>query len=185
MTVRERFERVRQGRRNRFSLRTRLTLVVTLEMLVCILVAYGIDVLLNNVFSVGWHVPLEFELLGTCLLIGILVTGLLSRYFFNPIKKRIQAHREAKKLERQVYAVFNKDRFLANLEPNRRIGDDIIAGTMYIVATDENRFPVSLTDEQISKYALRFWNVETFDDIDVVEANLNLMFSRFLIDENL
>ena len=92
---------------------------------------------------------------------------------------------EAKKLERQVYAVFNKDRFLANLEPNRRIGDDIIAGTMYIVATDENRFPVSLTDEQISKYALRFWNVETFDDIDVVEANLNLMFSRFLIDENL
>ena len=44
---------------------------------------------------------------------------------------------------------------------------------------------MGLTDEQISKYALRFWNVETFDDIDVVEANLNLMFSRFLIDENL
>jgi len=87
MTVRERFERVRQGRRNRFSLRTRLTIVVTLEMLVCVLVAYGIDVLLNNVFSIGWHVPLEVELLGTCLLIGILVTGLLSRYFFNPIKK--------------------------------------------------------------------------------------------------
>ena len=87
MTVRERFERVRQGRRNRFSLRTRLTIVVTLEMLVCVLVAYGIDVLLNNVFSIGWHVPLEVELLATCLLIGILVTGLLSRYFFNPIKK--------------------------------------------------------------------------------------------------
>ena len=87
MTVRERFERVRQGRRNRFSLRTRLTIVVTLEMLVCVLVAYGIDVLLNNVFSIGWHVPLEVELLATCLLIGILVTGLLSRHFFNPIKK--------------------------------------------------------------------------------------------------
>lgn len=91
---------------------------------------------------------------------------------------------EAKKLEKQVFAVFNKDRFLADLEPNRRIGDDIIVGTMYIVAINENMFPISLTGEQIEKYALRFWNVETFDDIDVVEANLNTMFSRFLKDEN-
>ena len=89
---------------------------------------------------------------------------------------------EAKKLEKQVFAVFNKDRFLADLEPNRRIGDDIIAGTMYIVAINEHRFPISLTDEQIEKYALRFWNIETFDDIDVAEANINTLFSRFLID---
>ena len=92
---------------------------------------------------------------------------------------------EAKKLEKQVYAVFNKDRFLADLEANRRIGDDIIAGTMYIVATNEKRFPISLTDEQVSKYTLRFWNTESFDDMDVVEANLNTLFSRFLIDEEL
>lgn len=90
---------------------------------------------------------------------------------------------EAKKLEKQVFAVFNKNRFLANLEPNRRIGDDIIAGTMYIVAINEKRLPISLTDEQASKYALRFWNTETFDDMDVVEANLNTLFSRLWIDE--
>ena len=92
---------------------------------------------------------------------------------------------EAKKLEKQIFAVFNKDRFLADLEPNRRIGDDIIAGTMYIVAVDEQRFPVSLTEEQASKYILRFWNTEDFDDMDVAEANLNTLFSRFLIDEEL
>ena len=92
---------------------------------------------------------------------------------------------EAKMLEKNIYAIFNKDRFLANLEPNRRIGDDIIAGTMYIVAINDKRFPISLIDEQISKYALRFWNVETFDDMDVTEANLNTLFSRFLIDEEL
>jgi len=92
---------------------------------------------------------------------------------------------EAKKLEKQVFAVFNKDRFLADLEPNRRIGDDIIAGTMYIVAINENRFPISLTDDQIEKYALRFWNVETFDDIDVAEANINTLFSKFLTYEEL
>ena len=85
MTVRERFEKVRQEQRNRFSLRTRLTALVTLEMLVCVLVAYGLDQLFNEVFP--WVVPLELELVGVCLLIGILVTSQLSKYFFNPIKK--------------------------------------------------------------------------------------------------
>jgi len=85
MTVRERFEKVRQEQRNRFSLRTRLTALVTLEMLVCVVVAYGLDQLFNTVFP--WKVPLEIELVGVCLLIGILVTSQLSKYFFDPIKK--------------------------------------------------------------------------------------------------
>ena len=85
MNTRERFEKVRREQQNRFSLRTRLTGLVTLEMLVCVLVAYGLDLLFNEVFP--WTVPLEIELVGVCLLIGILVTGQLSKYFFNPIKK--------------------------------------------------------------------------------------------------
>ena len=85
MNTRERFEKVRQEQRNRFSLRTRLTALVTMEMLVCVLVAYGLDQLFNEVFP--WTVPLEIELVGVCLLIGILVTSQLSKYFFNPIKK--------------------------------------------------------------------------------------------------
>ena len=85
MNVRERFEKVRQEQRNRFSPRTRLTALVTLEMLVCVLVAYGLDQLFNEVLP--WTVPLELELVGTCLLVGILVTSQLSKYFFNPIKK--------------------------------------------------------------------------------------------------
>ena len=87
MNTRERFEKVRQEQQNRVSLRTRLTAFVTLEMLVCILIAYGLDQLLNNVLELGWKVPLEIELICTCLLIGILVTSLLSKYFFDPIKK--------------------------------------------------------------------------------------------------
>lgn len=85
MTTRELFDKVRKEQRNRFSLRTRLTALVMLEMLVCILVAYGLDLLFNNVFP--WKVPLELELLCVCLLVGILVTSQLSKYFFNPIKK--------------------------------------------------------------------------------------------------
>ena len=87
MTTRELFDKVRQEQRNRFSLRTRLTVFVTLEMLICVALAYGLDQLLNNVLALGWEVPLVIELLGTCLLVGILVTSQLSKYFFNPIKK--------------------------------------------------------------------------------------------------
>ena len=86
MNTRERFEKARQGQKNRFSLRTRLTLFVTLEMLICVGIAYGVDLLLGNVLQ-DIEVPLFLELLGVCLLIGILVTGQLSKYFFAPIKK--------------------------------------------------------------------------------------------------
>jgi len=85
MNARERFEKVRNERRNRFSLRTRLTVLVTVEMLVCVGISYGLDLLFNEVFP--WKVPLAIELVGVCLLVGILVTGLLAKYFFAPIKK--------------------------------------------------------------------------------------------------
>ena len=85
MNTRERFAKVRREQQNHFSLRTRLTAQVTLEMLVCVLIAYCLDQLFNRVFP--WKVPLEIELISVCLLIGILVTGQLSKYFFNPIKK--------------------------------------------------------------------------------------------------
>ena len=83
----ERFQKVRTEHRNRFSLRARLTILVTLEMLLCLLIAYGIDQLLKNVLKTGWNIPLELELVGSCLMIGLVVTSQLSKYFFNPIKK--------------------------------------------------------------------------------------------------
>lgn len=90
---------------------------------------------------------------------------------------------EAKMIAYRVYAVFNKDRFLTSLEPNRQIGDDIIVGTMFIVAVDENRLPISLTDEQIEIYSSMFYGIEVFDEMDVIDANMCLLASRLLIDE--
>ena len=90
---------------------------------------------------------------------------------------------EAKKLESGAYAVFNKDRYLTALAPNRQIDDDIIVGTMFIVAVDKNRAPIFMTDEQMRKYALRFWHVESFDEMDVMEANMNTFLRHFLKDE--
>ena len=90
---------------------------------------------------------------------------------------------EAKKLEKRIYAIFNKDRFFTDLAPNRIIGDDIIVGKMFIVAINKNRMPISLTNEQLTKYAWEFWNTEVFDDIDVIEANMRTFTKKLLIDE--
>lgn len=87
---------------------------------------------------------------------------------------------EAKRIDEGVYVLFNKDRFLTSLEPNRQIGDDIIVGTMFIVAVDKNRLPISLTDEQIEIYSSMFYGIEVFDDMDVVEANINTMISKLI-----
>lgn len=87
MTTREAFENIRNHRTDWFSLRTRLTILVTVEMLACIALAYGLDALLRNVINIEIEIPLVFVLLGISLLMGILVTSQLSKLFFNPIKK--------------------------------------------------------------------------------------------------
>ena len=87
---------------------------------------------------------------------------------------------EAKRIAYRVHAIFNKDRFLSGLVPNRQIYDDIISGNIYIVAINEDRLPISLTDEQIEIYSSMFYGIEVFDDMDVVEANINTMISKLI-----
>ena len=86
MKTRELFEAARE-RKNRFGLRTRLVIFVTLEIEICILIAVGIDALLQYVFEIPYEIPLLLELVGISMLVGLLVTNQLSKYFFNPIKK--------------------------------------------------------------------------------------------------
>ena len=90
MKSREIFEQVRE-QNSRFGLKTRLVVFVTLEIEVCILIALGVDALLAHYVRLPFDVPLILELLTVSLLIGVLVTSQLSRYFFNPIKKLGQA----------------------------------------------------------------------------------------------
>jgi len=90
MKTREIFEAARE-RKNRFSLRTRLVVFVTLEIEICILIAVGLDALLKQVWEIPFEIPLLLELVGVSMLVGLLVTNKLSKYFFNPIKKLREA----------------------------------------------------------------------------------------------
>ncbi len=86
MKLWEDFERVRR-QKNKFSLRVRLTLLVTAELILCILIGLGITMLLRQYIHGNTTLWLFFALLGISLFIGVLVTSFLSRLFFDPIKK--------------------------------------------------------------------------------------------------
>ena len=86
MTSRELFERVRT-RSNGFSLRLRLTLLVSAELVVCILIALGLFLLLEDYIPMDSTLLLLLDLVVISLLIGFGVTSALSKLFFDPTKK--------------------------------------------------------------------------------------------------
>lgn len=85
MKTREAFELIRNQRDNKFGLRVRMTFMVSVEILICVTVAYSISTLLNKRISIT--VPIFLELTFTSLLVGVLVTSFMSKWFFDPIKK--------------------------------------------------------------------------------------------------
>lgn len=87
MSTSEQFKDIRNQKKNPFGFRFRLTFFVTLEMLICLLVSQLLDRLINHVVQVNWEFPLQLEQIIVCLLVGIVATSQLSRYFFHPIKK--------------------------------------------------------------------------------------------------
>lgn len=87
MKSRDTFETIRNSKKQVFNLNLRLSLIVTAEMMFSILIAFGIDWLLNTYVFDDFELPLLAELLVISTIIGIFVTHALSKYFFSPMKK--------------------------------------------------------------------------------------------------
>lgn len=83
---RELFEKLRATNVGWFNLKTRLTLLVVAEVIVCILVAFGIAQLINVVFAPANKIPFVIELIGISLIVLAVATRLFSKLFFDPIK---------------------------------------------------------------------------------------------------
>ena len=79
---------------------------------------------------------------------------------------RIQTYPLAKDAE----LVCNEEGKLMKLTGNRRVGEDIIAGTFIIVGADGGEEFISLTDKQIEEYEKIFWNPEEHSEEEVQEA---------------
>ena len=64
----------------------------------------------------------------------------------------------------------NEEGSLLNLKSNRRIENEIIAGTFIVVGIDKNGNFKSLSDEQLLRYYDRFKEIEEYADEDVNES---------------
>ena len=69
----------------------------------------------------------------------------------------------------------NEEGKLIGLEGNRRLGNDILVGVVYIMSENEFGELVSLTERKIKHYTNVFWDPETFDPAEI-EASLTCRF---------
>lgn len=74
--------------------------------------------------------------------------------------------------------VSNEEGKLIGLPGNRTIGNELYAGTMYIVGDDGGGNFMSLTDEQISSHLKQFAEPEQYTDEDV-ENSIHIDFQTF------
>lgn len=81
------FRTIQFNKRISISLRLRLIIPVAIETMICILAALGITTFINRVLAVDDEISLIVVLVPFCLIVGTLVTNLLSKGIFAPIKK--------------------------------------------------------------------------------------------------
>lgn len=120
MKAREAFESIRR-KKIKLSLRTRMTLYVSAEQFICVLIALGLTALLYFATNIESIFLIFFIILIICLLIGTLVTMFLSKWFFDPIKRlrdamgkvsdgdfsvRLETKSSSKEIQ-EVYSGFN------------------------------------------------------------------------------
>ena len=75
-----------------------------------------------------------------------------------------------------VSCLCNEEGKLIGLEPNRRLGDDILCGVFYVVAETEDGELMSLTPTQQEHYSQMFWEPDVIDQEEVSKT----IFFRFI-----
>ena len=74
-------------------------------------------------------------------------------------------HAKLKKLKKNVYLLHAEESDDLILEPNRRIGDEILSGVFYVVAAKEGVL-TSLSEGQVKRYLAKFKHPEEFDEFE-------------------
>ena len=167
MKSRETFEKIRNQRDNKFSLRVRMIFMVSAEILVCVILAYAISTLFNNIFHI--RTPILLDLIVLSLFIGSLVTSFMSKWFLDPIKNlrkaiekvadgdftvRLETSSSSKEIQ-EIYSGFNlmanelsrteilQSDFVSNVSHEFKTPINAIDGYSTLLQDNEN-----LNDEQ-------------------------------------
>lgn len=168
MKDKELFQSLR-GLKQRFTLRTRLVLTVTVEIISSIALALIIDTIFVALFDNYWSIPVSVELFIIALFVGIFATNALTRWYFNPMKKvteamdkiaegdfsvRLETKKKSKEI-REIYSGFNmmanelqsteilQSDFVSNVSHEFKTPINAIEGYSMLLQNDDN-----LTDEQ-------------------------------------
>lgn len=75
-----------------------------------------------------------------------------------------------------VSILCNEEGKLIGLEPNRRLGNDILCGVFYVVAENKDGELISLTPAQKEHYSQMFWEPDVIDQEEVSKT----IFFRFI-----
>lgn len=78
-------------------------------------------------------------------------------------------------IDDSICILLNDEGKLIGLEGNRRIGDDIIAGSFYVCSSTEDGELASLSDEVLEKYREMFWEPEEITQ-EEIEATCRIEF---------
>ena len=81
-----------------------------------------------------------------------------------------------KKIDKDVYIIYNSIAPLS-LEGNRKVAKKIICGTFYVI-TIKKGLPCSLTNNEIEKYTERFFEIESYDDWDVICQYVSSIYGK-------
>ena len=165
---REAYQNARKIRK-RFGIRIKLMLTVTVEIILSILLALGVDAIFVAIFNDYWKVPIAIEMLIIALFVGIFATNFLTRWFIDPINKlgsamdkiadgdfavRLQTSSRSKEI-REIYTGFNmmaqelqsteilQSDFVSNVSHEIKTPINAIEGYSMLLQDDDN-----LTDEQ-------------------------------------
>ena len=61
-----------------------------------------------------------------------------------------------------AYIVYAADGIIHDLEPNRKVIDEIICGTFFVVAVSDEGYATTLTDGQVREYSDMFGKIEHY-----------------------
>jgi len=78
----------------------------------------------------------------------------------------------ARKVDKNIYALYHRFGCFAGLEGNRKVGDRVISGVFYIVGADRHHYPRSLTVKEMQKYMSEFWDMPDFDSLAVIRGQM-------------
>jgi len=90
MKTRQTFEQIRNRKKERLTLRVRMVIWVQVELLACVGLAFLIDNIAHTL-NPNWNIPLLLELVIVSVVVGGVMTAVISRAFFNPVKNLRQA----------------------------------------------------------------------------------------------